>query len=291
MKVGLQINRFDYPGGDSKIGQNVREVSVAAEDAGFDSIWVMDHFFQLVHISKYTDPMLESYTTLGYIAGVTKKVMLGTMVTGVIYREPAVLINAVTTLDVLSGGRAYLGIGAGWNDQEAKALGLLDPLHSKRFERLEDTLKLALQMWSNDAKPFNGKIYKLPEPHLSPQPVRKPHPPILIGGGGEEKTLRLVAQYGNACNLFAQDMDMLSHKLEVLKKHCQEVGRPYEEIEKTSLIGINIAAAIKDTEQTINKAKELKSLGIEHIIFANSHDVNASSYLQFSDTVKAIHDL
>lgn len=291
MKVGLQINRFDYPGGESKIGQNVREASVAAEEAGFDSVWVMDHFFQLVHISKYTDPMLESYTTLGYIAGVTKKIMLGTMVTGVIYREPAVLIKAVTTLDVLSGGRAYLGIGAGWNDQEAKALGLLDPLHSKRFDRLEDTLKLALQMWSNDIKPFEGKVYKLPEPYLSPQPVKKPHPPILIGGGGEEKTLRLVAQYGNACNLFAQDTDMLKHKLEVLRKHCLEIGRSYEEIEKTSLIGINIATAAKNPKQTINKAKELKLLGIEHIIFANSQDIDASAYQKFANTVNAIHDL
>ena len=291
MKVGLQINRFDYPGGDNKIGQNVHDVSIAAEQAGFDSIWVMDHFFQLEHIGQYTEPMLESYTTLGYIAGITNKVKLGTMVTGVIYREPALLINAVTTLDVISGGRAYLGIGAGWNEQEAKALGLLNPLQSRRFERLEDTLKLALQMWSGDSQAFNGNIYNLPEPYLSPQPITKPHPPILIGGGGEEKTLRLVAKYGDACNLFAHDIDILSHKLEVLKKHCQEVNRPYEEIEKTSLIGVNIATALKDFQQTIDQAKTLKSLGIEHIIFANSHDIEASAYSQFSKIVRIIHDL
>ncbi len=291
MKVGLQINRFDYSGGDSKIGQNVRAVSIAAENVGFNSIWVMDHFFQLEHIGKYTDPMLESYTTLGYIAGVTKKVSLGTMVTGVIYREPALLINAVTTLDVLSGGRAYLGIGAGWNDQEAKALGFLDPLHSRRFERLEDTLQIALQMWSGNNQPFEGSIYQLPEPYLSPQPVSKPHPPILIGGGGEEKTLRLVAKYGNACNLFAHDMNQLSHKLEVLKQHCQEIGRPYEDIEKTALTGVDITTAANDPKKSLATAKELRSLGIEHAIYANSQDADLSSFTKFADTVQAIHEL
>src|SRR5665213_306221 len=215
MKVGLQINRFDYPGGEQNIGSHLKTIVQAAEKAGIYSIWVMDHFFQLQGIGDYKDPMLEAYTTLGFVAGVTEKVKLGTLVTGVIYRDPAVLINAVTALDVLSDGRAYFGIGAGWNDQEAIALGLTDPLHSKRFDRLEDILKLALQMWNNDSKPFKGKIYSLPEPHLAPQPVSKPHPPILIGGGGEEKTLRYVATYGDACNLFAADMDALKRKLDI----------------------------------------------------------------------------
>ncbi len=225
----------------------------------------MDHFFQLPGIGPYTDPMLEAYTALGYLAGVTQKVTLGTMVTGVIYREPAVLINAVTTLDVVSGGRAYFGIGAGWNNQEAIALGLLDPLHSRRFVRLEDTLKLALQMWSGDSKPFNGEIYKLPEPYLSPQSVTRPHPPILIGGSGEEKTLRFVAQYGDACNLFAQDKAQLQHKLQVLAKHCSDIGRDYNQIEKTCLAGVGITEAAMNQDGTLKTVVQLHELGIEHV--------------------------
>jgi F420-dependent oxidoreductase-like protein len=291
MKIGLQINRFDFPGGQSQIGEDVKNIAVAAENGGFDSIWVMDHFFQLPGIGDYKDPMLEAYTTLGYIAGVTKKVTLGTMVTGVIYREPALLINAVTTLDVLSGGRAYFGIGAGWNDQEAKALGFLDPLHSNRFYRLEDTLKLALQMWSKDDKPFKGNMYQLPEPYLSPQPVSKPHPPILIGGGGEEKTLRFVAQYGDACNLFARDMGQLVHKLEVLKSHCKRLNRDYEHIEKTVLIGIDVSLAVKDPELVMNKVEELKRVGIEHVIFSNNKDAELTSYEKFTEIAQKIAKL
>jgi F420-dependent oxidoreductase-like protein len=291
MKLGLQINRFDFPSGQAKIGQEVKKIAVAAEDVGFDSIWVMDHFFQLPSLGNYTDPMLEAYTTLGYIAGVTKRVTLGTMVTGVIYREPALLINAVTTLDVLSGGRAIFGIGAGWNDQEANALGFLDPLYSNRFERLEDTLQLALQMWSNDPKPFKGKMYELPEPHLSPQPVTKPHPPILIGGGGEEKTLRFVAKYADACNLFAMDMDKVTHKLAVLKKHCQEVGRPYEDIEKTVLAAKDITSAVNDQVGVLKRAEALKNLGIEHMVFSNSRDADPSSFTKFAGTLKKIHEM
>jgi alkanesulfonate monooxygenase SsuD/methylene tetrahydromethanopterin reductase-like flavin-dependent oxidoreductase (luciferase family) len=195
-------------------------------------------------------------------------------------------------LDVVSGGRAYFGIGAGWNDQEAKALGLLDPLSSKRFIRLEDTLKLALKMWSADFSPFKGEIYDLPEPYLSPQPVSRPHPPILIGGGGEEKTLRFVAQYADACNLFARDMEQLKHKLEVLKDHCVKLGRNYDEIEKTCLAGIDISSAANSKPDTLKaKLDELKSLGVEHVIYANSKDADVSSFDKFSTIVEYIHDL
>lgn len=291
MKVGLQINRFDFPGGQKTIGKDVRAIAMAAEAVGFDSIWVMDHFFQLPGIGAYTDPMLEAYTTLGYIAGVTKKVSLGTMVTGVIYREPALLINAVTTLDVLSDGRAYFGIGAGWNDQEANALGFLDPLHSNRFDRLEDTLQLALQMWSNNSKPFIGKKYSLPEPHLSPQPVSRPHPPILIGGGGEGKTLRYVAQYGDACNLFARDMYQLTRKIEVLQQHCRNLNRPYKSIEKTVLVGNDVANAIKEPDQVIKRAEELKAVGIDHVLYSNSKDADLTVYDKFADIIKVIHKM
>jgi F420-dependent oxidoreductase-like protein len=189
-------------------------------------------------LGPVTDPMLEAYTTLGFMAGVTKRVKLGTMVTGVIYREPAVLIKAVTTLDVVSGGRAYLGIGAGWNEEEAVALGLPRPLGGGRFEKLEETLILARQMWSGDETPYHGRYYHLERPLMSPQPVTKPHPPILIGGSGEQKTLRLVAQYGDASNFFGGPE--LSHKLEVLKRHCDDVGRDFDDIEKTSLARIDV---------------------------------------------------
>ena len=291
MKVGLQINRFDYPGGEKNTGKHLKNIAQAAEKAGIYSIWVMDHFFQLSGIGDYKEPMLEAYTTLGYIAGVTEKVKLGTLVTGVIYREPAVLINAVTTLDVVSGGRAYFGIGAGWNDQEAIALGLTDPLHSKRFDRLEDTLKLTHQMWKNDTKPFRGKIYNLPEPHLAPQPVSKPHPPILIGGGGEEKTLRYVAKYGDACNLFSADMEALKRKLEILKKYCIEFNRNYEDIEKTSLVRLSSTSIANDPKLLLKEANKLKKAGIDHIMIMASQDANPSSYAAMADIIKTISKL
>ncbi len=290
MRIGLQINRFDFPGGDSKIGENFKNIAISAEKAGFYSIWVMDHFFQLPALGPYTDPMLEAYSALSYLAAITSKVKLGTMVTGVIYRDPAVLLNAVITLDVLSAGRAYFGIGAGWNDQEAKALGLLDPLNSRRFDRLEDILKLTLQVWQNDRKKFKGKIYELPEPYFSPRPVSSPIP-ILIGGGGEEKTLRYVAEYGDACNLFSSDMNLLKHKLEILKKHCKDVGRNYDDIEKTSLVRFSSTAAANNPDELISKAKELANLGIEHIMIWADKDADPKSYDKLTDTVKTINNL
>ena len=291
MKVGLQINRFDYPGGTDKIGANLKEIVQSAEAAGIYSIWVMDHFFQLPGIGEYTEPMMEAYTTLGFIAGNTSKVKLGTLVTGVIYREPAVLINAVTALDVVSSGRAYFGIGAGWNEQEALALGLLNPLQSKRFDRLEDTLKLAHQMWKGDASEFKGKIYQLPEPYLSPRPVTKPHPPILIGGGGEQKTLRYVAQYGDACNLFAADMDALVHKLDVLKSYCEEIKRPFSEIEKTSLLRLDSTSIADNPSLLIDEATKLRNVGIDHVIIMANKDANPESYQAMSSAVASIAKL
>lgn len=276
MKVGLQINRFDWPGGNEKIAEHLRAIAVAADQAGFDSEWVMDHFFQIEHLGPETDPMLEAYTTLGFMAGITKRVMLGTMVTGVVYRSPALLIKAVTTLDVLSGGRAYLGIGAGWNESEAIALGLDRPLAGGRFEKLEETLKIARQMWADDTKPFEGKHFKLERPISSPQPVHQPHPPILVGGGGEQKTLRLVAQYADSWNSFGRED--LPHKLDVLKQHCAEVGRNFDEIEVTAMAGIEVAEAAKDPGPLLEKAEWLKKLGVTHIILRNGQDPDPAHY-------------
>jgi F420-dependent oxidoreductase-like protein len=288
MKVGVQINRFDYPKGVA-IRDRLTEIAVAADEAGFDSEWVMDHFFQIHQLGPETDPMLEAYTTLGFMAAVTKKTMLGTLVTGVVYREPALLVKAVTTLDVLSGGRAYLGIGAGWNQSEAVALGLPTPLGNNRFDRLEEALQITKKMWSDDETPYEGKFYKLEHPMNHPQVIARPHPPIMIGGGGEQKTLRLVAQYGDACNLF--NVPELEHKLEVLKQHCEDVGRNYDEIEKTTSMGFLISDAVKDVRRAVEEAKRLKKLGISHVILRCGQDDGSVYHEAAKELVPALHEL
>jgi alkanesulfonate monooxygenase SsuD/methylene tetrahydromethanopterin reductase-like flavin-dependent oxidoreductase (luciferase family) len=210
--------------------------------------------------------MMEGYATLGYLAGVTEKVKLGLLVSGVIYRYPALSVKTVSTLDVLSGGRAYFGIGAAWNEYETKSLGMDFPPTKDRFEQLEEILQIAKQMWSGDSSPYEGKQYQIPYPVNNPQPLSKPHPPILIGGMGPKKTLRYVAQYGDACNFFGGAGDeVLKERIEILKRHCQEVGRPYEEIEKTVLE----TADFKDgtVQDVIARGVTLRELGFEHIIF------------------------
>ncbi|MDE3077174.1 MAG: LLM class F420-dependent oxidoreductase, partial [Chloroflexota bacterium] len=235
MKIGLQIPNFTMPGGAAELRQRLGDIARAADDAGFASIWVMDHFFQIGNIGPAEMEMLEGYSALSFMAGLTSRARLETMVTGVTYRHPGILVKSVTTLDVLSGGRAYLGIGAAWNEREHLGLGVPFPPMSERFERLEEALQIALQMWSGEVKPFAGKHYRLAETLNSPPPVSQPHPPILIGGGGEKKTLRLVAQYANACNLLARDLPTVKHKVDVLREHCARLGRPYDDIEKTTL--------------------------------------------------------
>jgi len=235
LKIGLQLNRFKYAGGDSAIGPGVATVAQRAEAAGVASLWVMDHFFQIPPNGPAEDPILEGYSTLTYIAGLTERIKLGTMVTGVTYRHPGVLVKTVTTLDVLSGGRAYFGIGAGWFEREHVGLGVAFPPVKERFERLEETLQIADQMWSGEVKPFEGKHFQLAETLCQPMPLTRPHPTILVGGGGEQKTLRFVARYGDACNLFSADLEAVGHKLDVLRGHCETDGRPYDAIEKTTL--------------------------------------------------------
>lgn len=292
MKIGIRITKFNFPGNNSAIGERVKEIATSAEAVGFNSIWVMDHFLQIQHFGEPEEPMLEAYTTLGYMAGVTNKIHLGALVTGVIYREPAVLIKAVTALDVLSGGRAYFGIGAGWFEYEAKALGLLNPLTSNRFTRLEETLKIAKQMWSDEEKPFEGKIYSLGKTISNPQPIQKPHPPILIGGGGEQKTLKLVARYGDACNLFGNDLEELKRKLKVLKQHCKELGRPYDEIEKTVGISGYVNEFASHTSVFLDNFREFAELGIDHVVLnANSNDINLSVYEKLIEPIKLIQEM
>lgn len=272
MRLGLQVPSFTWPNGQSQLGQTFGEIAERAERAGLYSLWVMDHFFQIPNVGPAENEMLEGYTALAFAAGRTSRIKLGTMVTGVTYRHPGILVKTVTTLDVLSSGRAYLGIGAAWNEQEHKGLGVPFPPLSERFERLEETLQIALQMWSGDEKPYAGKYYQLARPLNSPQSVQRPHPPILIGGSGERKTLRLVAQYADACNLFARMGDeVLQHKLDTLHEHCEAVGRPYEQIEKTVLDHLNITRDGRNGSMTPAAAVEhfahLASMGIDQGIF------------------------
>jgi F420-dependent oxidoreductase-like protein len=282
MKIGLQIPNFTWPSGPAGIAGTLADIARTADEAGFASLWVMDHFFQIGSrdrargLGPAEDEMLEGYSTLSYLAGLTKKAKLGTLVTGVIYRYPGLLVKTVTTLDVLSGGRAYLGIGAAWNEREANGLGVPFPSLSERFQRLEEALQIAKQMWSDQNGPYHGKYYQLTETLNSPQPLSKPHPPILIGGGGEKKTLRLVAQYADACNLFAQmGIDSVQAKLDVLKRHCDTAGRDYAEIEKTTLGTVHLEPGHLSTTDVIAQCRALAGIGIQHAIFnmPNVHEI------------------
>ncbi len=274
MKIGLQIPNFTWPSYPNQIGSKLAEIARTADEQGFASIWVMDHFFQIgsrdrsMGLGPAEDEMLEGYSALSYMAGFTKRATLGTMVTGVIYRYPGLLAKTVTTLDVLSDGRAYLGIGAAWNEREALGLGVPFPPIKERFERLEEALQIVKQMWSDNNGPYNGKHYQLAETLCSPQPVTKPHPPILIGGTGEKKTLRLVAQYADACNLFARmGNDTVRSKLDILKGHCDKLGRDYNEIEKTTLSGAHLAPGKMTAKDVIEECRALAALGVQHCIF------------------------
>jgi F420-dependent oxidoreductase-like protein len=259
MKVGLHIADFTWDGGPPALGPRLGEIARRAEDAGVDRISVMDHVWQIGPLGPPEHEMLEAYTALGFLAAVTERVKLLTVVTAVVYREPGLLAKAVTTLDVLSGGRAMLGIGAAWNEEEARGLGLFFPPTAERFERLEEALRICHQMWSGDDGPFEGKHYRLARTLNSPQALSRPHPPILIGGQGERKTLLLVARYADACNLF--DTPELAHKLDVLRGHCAAQGRDYAAIEKTVQVRYDLGENGERVEQTIEHLHELAELG------------------------------
>ena len=276
MKVGLQIIRFDWSNNMHNIRDRLTDIAKLADEAGFYSLWVMDHFFQMGGEFGPADaPMLEGYSTINYLAGITSRVRVGTLVTGNSYRYPGLLIKMVSTLDVLSGGRAYLGIGAGWYQREARGLGLPLPAVNERFARLEETLQIAKHMWSGQRTPYLGKYYQLQEPINCPQPLQQPHPPILIGGEGKRKTLRLVAQYGDACNLFAggnaseyaEGIESIRSKLAVLRQHCEIIGRPYDEIERTALVGAHLTQTPTANSDIVRLCQSLAELGVQHVIF------------------------
>jgi len=234
-------------------------VARTADDAGFDSIAVMDHFFQIGMIGPPNQDMLEAYTTLGYLAACTSRARLLTLVTGAVYRHPGILAKIVTTLDVLSGGRAWLGIGAAWNEEEARGLGVPFPPVAERFERLEETVRICLQMWHGDDSPFKGKYYQLERPLNVPQPISAPHPPIMIGGSGERKTLRLVARYAQACNLFPGPD--LARKLDVLRAHCDAEGRDYDDIEKTCYFLFDVGERGERASEVTDQLAALAEMG------------------------------
>jgi F420-dependent oxidoreductase-like protein len=266
MKIGLQIDSFTWPGGTASIGPTLARVARQADDVGFDSIWVMDHFFQIRGVGPAEDPMLEGWTTLGFLAANTSRARLGLMVGGVHYRWPGLWVKAATTLDVLSGGRAWLGIGAAWNQEESQGLGFPFPPLGERFEMLDETLQIAHQMFEGERGSegqFHGRQYHASRLMNSPQSISRPRVPIMIGGGGERKTLRLVAQYADATNVFGGPT-AIHHKYEVLRQHCEDIGRDPNEIERSTLQGINLAA--ESPSQTIDRFGELSDAGAQHII-------------------------
>jgi F420-dependent oxidoreductase-like protein len=264
MKIGLQIPDFTWPGGPAELGPTLARVASTADQAGFEYIAVMDHFFQIRAVGPAEHEMLEAYTTLGFLAAHTTRARLLTLVTGAIYRYPGVLAKIITTLDVLSQGRGMLGIGAGWNEEESRGLGIPFPSVKERFEHLEDALEVALRMWSDDESPYQGHHVTLERALNSPQALTRPHPPIMIGGGGEKKTLRFVAKYAQSCNLFPGPE--LEHKLDVLREHCEREGRDYHEIEKTAYHVFDVGPNGEKVPETIAALKELADRGIDTAI-------------------------
>jgi F420-dependent oxidoreductase-like protein len=273
MKVGLQLSSFTWPGGTESIGPTLARVAHDADEGGFDSIWVMDHFFQIRGVGRPEEPMLEGWTALGFLAAHTSRARLGLMVGGVHYRLPGLWAKAATTLDVLSGGRGWLGIGAAWNEEESRGLGFPFPPLAERFEMLEETLRIVHGMWDGErgsGESFAGRHYRADRLLNSPQAISRPHPPIMIGGGGERKTLRLVAQYADATNVFGGP-ETIHHKYEVIREHCAAIGRDPDEIERSTLQSVRLAVGGGPGEsvgQVVDRFGELSDAGAQHVIFS-----------------------
>jgi len=275
MKFGLQVASFTFPGGARDLAGHLERIVRTADEVGFDSIWVMDHLFQIRGVGAVDEPMLEGWTALGFIAAHTKRARIGLMVGGIHYREPGIWVKAATTLDVLTGGRAWLGLGAAWNQEESEGLGFDFPPLGERFEMLEETLQIAHGMFEGEqgsGKAFHGRLYHPTRLLNSPQSISRPRVPIMIGGGGEQKTLRLVAQYADATNVFGGP-EKIHHKWQVLKAHCEAVGRPYDDIERSTLQGgLHVtpdgAGGTETPAQVIDRFGELGDAGAQHILFS-----------------------
>ena len=288
MRVSVSLTNYSWPDG---LAPSLGRVVEAADRAGLDTVWVADHLIQADPTAPPDDTeMLEAYTTLGFLAARTERVRLGTMVTGVTFRPPALLVKAVTTLDVLTGGRAWLGIGAGHQRDEAAAMGLPFPPPAERFERLEETLQIADRMWAGDETTFEGRRYRLGRPQGSPGPAGHARPPVLIGGAGERRTLRLVARYADACNLFdiPDGGRTVRHKLEVLARHCEELGRPYEAIEKTLSTRLEVG---EPAEEFVRRSVAAAALGIEHMVVISSHPWTAEGLSTLAAAVPALREV
>jgi F420-dependent oxidoreductase-like protein len=271
MRLGLHYWTYSTPPEPTSIATTLAETARVAEQAGFATFTVMDHWFQMEHAGSAAEPMLEAYTTLGHVAALTERMTLGVLVTGVMYRHPGLLAKTVTTLDVLSGGRARLGIGASWYEREQRGLGVPVVPVGERFERLEETLQICLQMWSDNDGPYTGRHYQLAETLCVPAPISRPHPPILVGGGGEKKTLRLAARYGDASNLFGSSPADVAHKLEVLRSHCEAEGRDYDRIQKTVLA---VRPVLADVDGFLAAAGEYAALGVTELeVMPDRHPV------------------
>lgn len=264
MKLGLHISDFTWPGGAAELAPRLGRIAHLAEEAGFDRLSVMDHVWQIANVGPVDHEMLEAYTTLGYLAAATERIKLLTVVTAVTYRSPGLLAKIISTLDVLSGGRAWLGVGAAWNEDESRGLGLFFPPRPERYERLEELLQICLQMWSDDDGPYHGRHFHLERTLNRPQPITRPHPPILIGGSGEQKTLLLVAKYAQACNVFGNSD--VAHKFDVLRRHCEDVGRDYDEIEKTVIYNFDVGAQGERAGELVEALHRLADQGAQAVI-------------------------
>lgn len=288
--VDLGVHYWSYtnPGPTAQIAPTLARTAQVAEAGGVASFTVMDHFFQMEAMAPAEEPMLEGYATLGFLAGVTSRMTLGLLVTGVMYRHPGILAKTVATVDVLSGGRTRFGIGASWYEREQRGLGVPVVPVAERFERLEETLQICLQMWSDDDGPYAGTHYRLAETLSSPQPLTRPHPPILIGGGGEKKTLLLVARYGDACNLFGTSPEEVAHKLDVLRAHCDAEGRDYDAITKTVLMGGPVLA---DVAATLAAAERYAALGVTEVQVTPAGDPVAFTEQVVTDLVPRLRSI
>jgi F420-dependent oxidoreductase-like protein len=288
VKFGLEINEFNWSGGAEQMGRHLAAIGRRAEEAGFHSIWVWDHFIQL---RRWEDPLLEGWLMLAFVAAATERIKLGTLVTGVTYRHPAILVKQASTLDVLSGGRSYFGVGAAWNEREHNAFGVRFPPIAERFEWLEDLLEIAHRAWRGETGSYEGRHVRLAEQMDSPPPIQKPHPPILIGGGGERKTLRLVAKYGDATHQTTGDPEVMRHKMEVLRAHCDRLGRNYDEIER--FCGLNLRPSdgrrgvMADPDLLLQRLSALEEAGAQGVFLVLPNVADSDAIERFGQDVIA----
>jgi F420-dependent oxidoreductase-like protein len=267
MRLGIHFADFTINGEPADLADTLAATAAVAEDIGCSWFTLVDHYFQADQFTTAQDPMLEGYAALGFLAARTRRMTLGLVVTGVTYRHPGLLAKIVTTLDVLSGGRAMLGLGAAWYEREHAGLGVAFPPLAERFERLEETLQICQQMWSDSDQPYQGRHYQLAETICSPGPIQQPRPPILIGGTGERKTLRLVAKYADATNMFALGHEAIAAKLDILTRHCETEGRDPATIQKTISAGALLGGGdpVSDPDGFLTEMQGYAKLGVSQV--------------------------